>query len=76
MGIGVSIFMLAVGAILKFATDFEFSGAAIDAPGVRFSFDLDALGVILMIVGGLGLLVALVIHRVGGDAGGARRTYL
>ena len=48
MGIGVSIFLLAVGAILAFAVD-------ISAEGVN----LDTVGVILMIVGGIGLLASL-----------------
>lgn len=49
MGIGISIFLLAVGAILAFAVD-------VDAEGVN----LDTIGVILMVVGGIGLLAALV----------------
>jgi hypothetical protein len=48
MGIGVSIFLLAVGAILAFAVD-------VTAEGVN----LDTVGVILMIVGGIGLLFSL-----------------
>ncbi len=50
MGIGVSIFLIALGAILTFAID-----AAVDG------IDLDAIGVILMVVGGLGLLASLLI---------------
>lgn len=50
MGIGISIFLLAAGAILAFAVD-------VAAEGV----DLAAVGVILMIVGGLGLLYTLVL---------------
>lgn len=48
MGIGVSVFLLAVGAILAFAVDVSVQG-----------LDLDTVGVILMIVGGIGLLVSL-----------------
>ena len=44
MGIGVSIFLLAVGAILTFATNIEVSG-----------LDLDAVGVILMLAGVVGI---------------------
>lgn len=44
MGIGVSIFLLAVGAILTFALDVNVSG-----------IDLDTVGVILMVVGLIGL---------------------
>ncbi|HEX6888525.1 MAG TPA: DUF6458 family protein, partial [Candidatus Nanopelagicales bacterium] len=50
MGIGVSIFLLAVGAILTFAVDAEVSG-----------IDLTTVGVILMVVGGIGLLVTLLV---------------
>ena len=48
MGIGVSIFMIAVGAILAFAVSVQTDG-----------FNLNTIGVILMIVGGLGLLLSL-----------------
>ena len=50
MYIGVSIFLIAVGAILTFATNVTVSG-----------LDLDVVGVILMVVGALGLIVDLVI---------------
>jgi hypothetical protein len=50
MGIGVSIFLLAVGAILTFAVDAQVSG-----------IDLTTVGVILMVVGGIGLLVTLLV---------------
>lgn len=48
MGIGVSIFLLAVGAILTFAVTVEAQGISIDT-----------VGVILMIVGAIGLLLSL-----------------
>ena len=60
MGIGVSIFLIAVGAILTFAFDLS-----VDVPGMG-AVDLDLVGWILMAVGALGLLVALVV-------GGRRR---
>ena len=50
MGLGVSIFLLAVGAILTFAVDADLNG-----------IDLDTVGVILMVVGGIGLLLTLLI---------------
>jgi Domain of unknown function (DUF6458) len=50
MGIGVSIFLIAVGAILTFAVHVATSG-----------FSLNTIGIILMIVGGIGLLMSLVI---------------
>ena len=48
MGIGVSIFLLAIGAILTFAVDVATRG-----------INLDTVGVILMVVGGIGLLSSL-----------------
>ena len=48
MNIGLSIFLIAIGAILAFATNLEVSG-----------FDLDTIGVILMIVGAIGLLASV-----------------
>ena len=48
MGIGVSIFLVAVGAILAFA---------VNAP--NRGVDLNMVGVILMIVGGIGMLLSL-----------------
>ena len=49
MGIGVSIFLIAVGAILAFAVEVNI------AEGVN----LETIGFILMIVGGIGLLASL-----------------
>lgn len=48
MGIGVSIFLLAVGAILAFAVDASAEGV-----------NIDTVGVILMVVGAIGLLFSL-----------------
>ena len=50
MGVGVSVFLLAVGAILAFAVDISTQG-----------LDLSVVGVILMIVGLVGLLADFVI---------------
>ena len=61
MGIGLSIFLIAVGAILAFAVHFTVSG-----------LDLSTVGVILMLVGGIGLAASLFIF--GGRGLGARRT--
>jgi hypothetical protein len=49
MGMGVSIFLMAVGAILAFAVN-------VSAEGI----DLDTVGVILIILGLVGLLASLV----------------
>lgn len=48
MTIGSSLFLIAVGAILKFAVTASVAG-----------IDLQVVGVILMIVGALGLVVGL-----------------
>ena len=48
MGIGVSVFLIAVGAILAFALEYSAEG-----------INLDTVGIILMIVGGIGLLVSM-----------------
>ena len=56
MGIGASIFLLAVGAILTFAVEWTVQGV-----------DLDAVGIILMIAGCIGLAVTLaMMSRTGG----------
>jgi hypothetical protein len=47
---GISLFFLAVGAILTFAVDTTVSGV-----------DLDTIGVILMVIGLLGMLFSLVL---------------
>jgi hypothetical protein len=49
MGIGTSIFLIALGAILKFAVTTSVSG-----------IELATVGVILMIVGILGLIISLI----------------
>ncbi|MDQ3850948.1 MAG: DUF6458 family protein [Actinomycetota bacterium] len=49
MGIGTSIFLIALGAILKFAVTASISG-----------IELATVGVILMIVGILGLVLSLI----------------
>ncbi|MHB8467629.1 MAG: DUF6458 family protein [Acidimicrobiales bacterium] len=51
MGSGISIFCIAVGAILYFAVSQSVSGVS-----------LDAVGIVLMIVGGLGLVISLVMQ--------------
>ncbi len=50
MGIGVSVFLIAVGAILTFAVHATATG-----------FNIHTIGVILMIAGALGLVVTLTI---------------
>ncbi len=48
MGIGVGIFLIALGAILAFAVDFTVSG-----------LNIETIGVILMVVGAIGLVASL-----------------
>ena len=63
MGIGTSIFLIALGAILKFAVTASIAG-----------IELATVGVILMIVGILGLLISLfLLTQSRGDAGVVRR---
>ena len=50
MGIGVSVFLIAVGAILAFAVNMSANG-----------LDLGAVGVILMLLGGAGFLAVMVL---------------
>jgi len=58
MGIGASIFLLAIGAILTFAVNAELSG-----------LDISVVGVILMVCGAIGLLLTmLALNRRGGAA--------
>jgi hypothetical protein len=48
MGIGTSLFLIAVGAILRFAVDATVSG-----------IEIQTVGLILIIVGVVGLLISL-----------------
>lgn len=48
MGIGVSVFLLALGAILTFAVEVTTDG-----------LNLDTVGIILMVAGAIGLLCSL-----------------
>ena len=64
MGIGVSIFLLALGAILTFAVEAAVAG-----------IDLDVVGVILMAVGALGLVMTLLVWvRAAGSPGWSVRS--
>lgn len=69
MGIGVSIFLIAVGAILAFAVHFDVSG-----------LDINVVGYILMIVGVIGLIMTAFIwgprrNAARGDVVEERRVY-
>lgn len=62
MGIGVSILLIAIGAILTWAVNAEVSG-----------LELTTIGVILMIVGIIGLLMSMMFWSSWGGFGGERR---
>ena len=62
MGIGTSIFLIAVGAILKYAVTADVSGV-----------DVNVVGVILMIVGAIGLLLSLLWMTIWADRWRGRR---
>jgi hypothetical protein len=51
VGIGISVFLIAVGAVMTFALDTNAEGG----------FNIDTIGVILMIVGAIGLLTSMVV---------------
>lgn len=59
MTIGTSLFLIAVGAILKYAVTADVAGV-----------DLNVVGVILMVVGVVGLVLGLVLYA---SARGAMR---
>jgi Domain of unknown function (DUF6458) len=63
MGIGVSILLIAIGAILTWAVDYHVSGVA-----------LNTVGWILMIVGAIGVLLSLIFWSSWGGFGERRRT--
>ncbi|MFI6505605.1 hypothetical protein [Nonomuraea typhae] len=52
MGVGVSIFFLTLGAILRFAIDPDVFGKAVR---------MDVIGLIFMIVGGVGVVLSIVL---------------
>jgi hypothetical protein len=58
MGISTSIFLIAAGAILKFAVTWQTD-----------NIDLQAVGVILMVVGGIGLALSLIFWSSWGGFG-------
>jgi len=58
MGIGTSIFLIAVGAILRFAVTADISG-----------IELSTVGTILMVVGVLGLLLSILAMTLWADRG-------
>ena len=70
MGLGVSLFLIAVGAILTFAVNATVSG-----------IDINTIGWILMIVGVVGLVLSMIFWSSWGGPGywggdRRRRTYV
>jgi Domain of unknown function (DUF6458) len=63
MGIGTSIFLIAVGAILAFA---------VHVTGNTHGIDVNTIGWILMIVGGAGALLSMVFWSSWGGVGSYR----
>jgi hypothetical protein len=61
MGIGVSIFLIAVGAVLAFAVSAEVQG-----------LDIQVVGWILLLVGAVGILLSLLFWSSWGGFGGRR----
>ena len=59
MGIGVSLILIAIGAILTWAVSATVSG-----------IDLNTVGVILMVVGAAGALISLIFWSSWGGFGG------
>jgi hypothetical protein len=62
MGIGVSLILIAVGAVLAFAVHVSTSG-----------FNIHTVGYILLIVGAIGALLSLIFWSSWGGVGGGRR---
>jgi hypothetical protein len=62
VGIGVSLILIAVGAVLAFAVNVTTSG-----------FNVNTVGYILLIVGVVGALISLIFWSSWGGVGGRRR---
>lgn len=62
MGLGASLFLIAGGAILIWGVDTEVAG-----------INIDAIGVILMVVGIVGAVLSMIFWSTWGGFGGPRR---
>lgn len=62
MGVGVSLFLIALGLILWLAVTAEVSG-----------IDINMVGLILVVVGAIGLLLSMIFWSSWGGFGGWRR---
>jgi sulfite exporter TauE/SafE len=65
MGIGTSLVLIAIGAILRFAVSVSAHG-----------FSIHTIGVILMVVGAIGLVISLLWLTTWRDRRVDRRTYV
>ena len=63
MRIGVSLLLIAVGAILKWGVTVHNS----------HGFNINTIGIILMVVGAIGLVLSLMFWSSWGGVGGTRR---
>jgi len=61
MGIGVSLILIAVGAVLAFAVHITGHG-----------FNLHTIGIILLVVGAIGALLSMIFWSSWGGFGGSR----
>jgi hypothetical protein len=62
MGLGASLFLIAAGAILVWGVNATVAG-----------LNVDAIGVILMVIGAIGLVLSMIFWSSWGGWGGARR---
>jgi len=62
MGLGVSLFLIAIGLILWLAVSAEVTG-----------IDINMVGLILVIIGAIGLLISMIFWSTWGGVGGWRR---
>ena len=62
MGLGVSLFLIAIGLILWLAVTATVSG-----------IDINMVGLILVVIGAIGLLISMIFWSTWGGVGGYRR---
>ncbi|MDQ6847969.1 MAG: DUF6458 family protein [Candidatus Dormibacteraeota bacterium] len=65
MGLGVGIFLTAIGAVMAFAINVDTSGSGVN---------LHTIGIILLIVGILGIVLSMFFWSSWGGFGGGRRS--
>jgi hypothetical protein len=62
LGLGASLFLIAAGAILIWGVNAEVAG-----------LNVDAIGVILVVIGAIGLVLSMIFWSSWGGMGGGRR---